>query len=95
MGLTPHPLLEPKVLEKSRAILRFTLRACVAYEKIKTYLCVYIYIKYSYPYIISIYLYVIPIYIYVYIGIGIGVYIYIYIYIYICQKVKFLVLWSL
>ena len=33
VGLTPHPHLLPKVLEKSRAIPLLTLRACVAYKK--------------------------------------------------------------
>ena len=33
MGLTPHPLLMPKVLEKSRAIPLLTITACVAYKK--------------------------------------------------------------
>ena len=33
VGLTPHPHLVPKVLEKSRAIPLLTVRACVAYEK--------------------------------------------------------------
>jgi len=33
VGLTPHPQLMPKVLEKSRAMPLFTLRACVAYRK--------------------------------------------------------------
>jgi hypothetical protein len=30
---TPHPLLVPKILEKSRAIRLLTLRAFVAYKK--------------------------------------------------------------
>ena len=33
MGMTPHPHLVPKVLEKSRAMPLLTLRACVAYKK--------------------------------------------------------------
>jgi len=33
VGLTPHPHLVPKVLEKGRAIPLLTLRACVAYRK--------------------------------------------------------------
>jgi len=33
VGLTPHPYLEAKVLEKSRAIPLLTLRACLAYKK--------------------------------------------------------------
>ena len=33
VGLTPHPYLVPKFLEKSRAIPLLTLRACVAYKK--------------------------------------------------------------
>ena len=33
VGLTPHPYLVPKVIEKSRAIPLLTLRACVAYKK--------------------------------------------------------------
>ena len=33
VGLTPHPHLVPKVLEKSRALPLLTLRTCVAYKK--------------------------------------------------------------
>ena len=33
VGLTPHPHLVPKVIEKSTAIPLLTLRAFVAYEK--------------------------------------------------------------
>jgi len=33
VGLTPHPHLVPKVLEKSRAIPLLILRACVANKK--------------------------------------------------------------
>ena len=33
MGLTPHPRLVPKVLEKSTAIPLLTQRACVAYKR--------------------------------------------------------------
>jgi len=33
VGLTPHPPVVPKVLEKRRAIPVLTLRACVAYKK--------------------------------------------------------------
>jgi len=33
VGLTPHPYLVPKVLEKSTAIVLLTLRVCVAYKK--------------------------------------------------------------
>ena len=33
VGLTPHPHLLPKVLEKSTDIPLLTLRACVAYKK--------------------------------------------------------------
>ena len=33
MGLTYHPRLVPKVLEKIRAVPVLTLRACVAYKK--------------------------------------------------------------
>jgi len=33
VGLTPHPHLVPRVLEKSRAIPLLTLRACVSYKK--------------------------------------------------------------
>ena len=38
VGLTPSPHLVLKVLEKSRAIPLLTLRACVAYRKVKTYI---------------------------------------------------------
>ena len=37
-GFNPHPILLPKVLEKSRAIPPLTLRACVSYKRVKTYL---------------------------------------------------------
>jgi len=33
VGLSPHPHLVPKVLEKSRTIPLLTLKACVAYKK--------------------------------------------------------------
>ena len=33
VGLTPHPHLVPKVLEKNRAIPVLTLRVCVAYKR--------------------------------------------------------------
>jgi len=33
VGLTPHPKLVPKVLEKSKVIPLLTLRGCVAYKK--------------------------------------------------------------
>ena len=33
VGLTPHPHLVPKVLQKSKAVPLLTLRACVAYKK--------------------------------------------------------------
>ena len=33
VGLTPHPYLVPKALEKSTAIPLLTLRACLAYKK--------------------------------------------------------------
>ena len=39
VGLTPQPLLVPKVLEKSRAIPLLTKRACMTYkERVNTYL---------------------------------------------------------
>jgi len=40
VGLTPppHPNLECRGLRKSRAIPLLTLRACVAYKRVKTYL---------------------------------------------------------
>jgi hypothetical protein len=38
VGLTPHPHLVLKVLEKSRAIPLLTLRTCVACKRVETYL---------------------------------------------------------
>ena len=39
VGLTSHPHLVPKILEKSRSIPLLTLRACVTYKKrVRTYL---------------------------------------------------------
>ena len=38
MGLTPRPHLECRGPRKSRAIPLLTLRACVAYKRVKTYI---------------------------------------------------------